>query len=234
MTVDDLRERAARTRRELEGITASIPVPEVSLIRQGAKRRHARRSAALVAVAGVALAVPTVFSLKNDGSNGGKSQPQASGGFTGSESGDVGSSTEYQSGPVLPGTDCSREPLPFEPTYLPNGWNRDLQMSETRDSKADGTYTTETIRSWEGPNKEAVAVYRDPSGIERPEPAEPIMVLGGRGEIGNHPIGEFRAEMPVISVGFSWCGFRWALVGVGGATLEDVRKIAEGFVPRDR
>lgn len=140
---------------------------------------------------------------------------------------------ELQAGPVPKGTDCSREPLPFRATFLPAGWNHEIQIGEFRDYKADGSSTAETARSWRGPDKQAIGVYRDPPGIEPPkdDPA-PIAVLGGRGVIGPYPMAEFGSGAnPVTSTAFSWCGSRWALVGVGGVTLDQVRSVAEGLAP---
>lgn len=143
------------------------------------------------------------------------------------------SARSTQPGPVPAGTNCSREPLPFWATYLPDGWNPELQIGELRDYKEDRSFTTETAKSWKGPAEEAIAVYRDPPGVEPPEDPAPMAVLGGRGEIGNYPLMEWEGhqDMSVISAAFSWCGSRWALVGAGGASLDDVRRVAEGFVP---
>jgi hypothetical protein len=137
-----------------------------------------------------------------------------------------------QAGPIPAGTDCSREPLPFRATVLPDGWNPELEIGELRDYKEDRSYTSETTKSWKGPGKEAIAVYRDPPGIEPPEQPAPMEVLGGRGVIGPYPLGEFGSDgPPVTSAAFSWCGSHWALVGVGGVTLEQVRRAAEGLAP---
>jgi hypothetical protein len=69
-------------------------------------------------------------------------------------------------------------------------------------------------KSWHGPDKKVISVYRDPPGIEPPEDPAPMAILGGRGEIGNDPLMEWEGhqDMSVISAAFSWCGSRWALV----------------------
>ena len=139
-----------------------------------------------------------------------------------------------QAGPVPTSADCARETLPFRASSLPDGWNHEVQTGELRDYKADRSYAAETTRSWRGSGEEAIGVYRDPPGIEPPkdDPA-PIAVLGGRGVIGPSPRAEWSSsdDTPVTSAAFSWCGSRWALVGVGGVTLDQVRSVAEGLVP---
>jgi hypothetical protein len=149
---------------------------------------------------------------------------------------DAGRSTQASStrstqpGPAPTGTNCASEPLPFRATYLPDGWNRELQLGELKDYKADGTFTTDVTKDWVGPGKEAIRVFRDPPGIEPPVDPDPVSVLGGTGEMGDYPA--WKAGVS-FSTDFSWCGSRWSLVGAGGATLDDVRKVTEGLVPSD-
>ena len=142
----------------------------------------------------------------------------------------AGSTRSTQPGPVPADTNCASEPLPFHATYLPDGWNRDLQLGELKDYKEGDTFTTEGTKDWVGPGKEAIRVFRDPPGIELPVDPEPVSVLGGTGEVGEYPAWEDGVS---FSADFSWCGSRWALVGAGGATLDDVRKVTEGLVPSD-
>jgi hypothetical protein len=131
---------------------------------------------------------------------------------------------------VPSGTNCAGEPLPFRATYLPDGWNHDLQVGELKDFKEDGSFTTDVIKDWVGPAQEAIRVFRDPPGIESPVDPQPVSVLGGTGEIGSYPAWKDGVS---FSADFSWCGSRWAMVGAGGASLDDVRKVAEGLAPSD-
>lgn len=228
--MDKLTERALRARHEVESIHAAATAHGASVIRQRAHRRRARRTGALLAT-GMAIVAPTIIIVANSEI----SRPTSSRAvFAGPDraTGEAASGEKLQPGPVPPSTKCSQEPLPFRSTYVPPGWSDDLQVGELRDQKADGSYTTETTKSWKGPAGEAIGVFRDPPGIEPPKDPQSMTVLGGRGDIGYYPLPASRAEEnSVMSAAFSWCGSRWALVGTGGASLDDVRKLAEGLVP---
>jgi hypothetical protein len=141
----------------------------------------------------------------------------------------AGSTRSTQPGPVPSGTNCAGEPLPFRATYLPDGWNPELQVEDLKDYKEDGSFTTEVTKTWVGPVKEAIRVFRDPPGIEPPVDPASVPVLGGKGEIGNYPAWKDGVS---FSADFSWCGSRWAMVGAGGASIDDLRKVTEGLVPR--
>lgn len=229
--MDELNERALRARREVEGISGVPASDGASIIWRQAHRRRARRTGTLL-VTGMAVVLPTMIIAAHVRS----SAPTTSAGvFAGADDATNRTSRgEVRPGPVPRSTACSQEPLPFHATYVPPGWNGELQVGELRDYKADGSYSTETTKSWNGPAGEAVSVFRDSPGIEPPKDPEPVSILGGRGEIGFYPSSDFgAAEKPVISAAFSWCGSRWSLVGTGGASLDEVRKMAEGFVPGD-
>lgn len=64
-----------------------------------------------------------------------------------------------QPGSVPPGTDCAREPLPFRATYLPSGWNTELQIGDLKHYKEDGSFTSEVTKTWTGPANEAIRVF---------------------------------------------------------------------------